>query len=68
MTGVQTCALPISVRRLADLPVVGGDRCSGDQHAALAGGFDMQSVMHEGCRVTGDAAKYVARVNVMYAF
>ena len=30
-------------------------------------GFDMQSVMHEGCRVTGDAAKYVARVNVMYA-
>ena len=30
-------------------------------------GFDMQSVMHEGCRVTGDAAKYVARINVMYA-
>ena len=30
-------------------------------------GFDMQSVMHEGCRVTGEAAKYVARVNVMYA-
>ena len=30
-------------------------------------GFDMQSVMHEGCRVTGDAPKYVARVNVMYA-
>ena len=30
-------------------------------------GFDMKSVMHEGCRVTGDAAKYVARVNVMYA-
>ena len=30
-------------------------------------GFDPQSVMHEGCRVTGEAAKYVARVNVMYA-
>ena len=30
-------------------------------------GFDMQSVMHEGCRVTGVTAKYVARINVLYA-
>ena len=29
-------------------------------------GFGMHSVVHEGCRVTGSAAKYVARVNVMY--
>lgn len=30
-------------------------------------GFSQHSVMHEGSRVTGSAAKYVARVNVMYA-
>ena len=30
-------------------------------------GFNLESVLHEGCRVTGGAAKYVARINVMYA-
>ena len=30
-------------------------------------GFGRQSVVHEGCRVTGTCAKYVARINVMYA-
>lgn len=29
-------------------------------------GFDRDSVLHEGCRVTGNVAKYVARINVMY--
>jgi 2OG-Fe(II) oxygenase superfamily len=29
-------------------------------------GFDSDSVLHEGCRVTGGVAKYVARINVMY--
>ena len=26
----------------------------------------MESVVHEGCRVTGDVSKYVARINVMF--
>ena len=30
-------------------------------------GFGRHSVVHEGSRVTGTAAKYVARINVMYA-
>ena len=30
-------------------------------------GFGADSVMHEGCRVSGNVAKYVARINVMYA-
>jgi len=25
-------------------------------------------VLHEGCRVFGDVSKYVARINVMYAW
>ena len=29
-------------------------------------GFGFASVVHEGCRVTGDVSKYVARINVMY--
>ena len=29
-------------------------------------GFGMESVVHEGCRVTGDVSKYVARINVMF--
>ncbi len=29
-------------------------------------GFGPQSVLHEGCRVQGAVAKYVARINVMY--
>lgn len=29
-------------------------------------GFGFDSVVHEGCRVTGGVAKYVARINVMY--
>lgn len=29
-------------------------------------GFGPDSVMHEGCRVTGSVSKYVARINVMY--
>ncbi len=29
-------------------------------------GFGPESVVHEGCRVTGDVAKYVARINVMF--
>jgi 2OG-Fe(II) oxygenase superfamily len=31
-------------------------------------GFGPQSVLHEGCRVFGDVSKYVARINVMYAW
>lgn len=31
-------------------------------------GFGPQSVLHEGSRVFGDVPKYVARINVMYAF
>ncbi len=30
-------------------------------------GFGPASVLHEGCRVSGDVSKYVARINVMYA-
>ena len=30
-------------------------------------GFGADSVLHEGCRVYGNAPKYVARINVMYA-
>ena len=29
-------------------------------------GFDRDSVVHEGCRVTGNVSKYVARINVMF--
>lgn len=29
-------------------------------------GFDSDSVVHEGCRVSGNVSKYVARINVMY--
>jgi 2OG-Fe(II) oxygenase superfamily len=29
-------------------------------------GFGPDSVVHEGCRVTGSVSKYVARINVMY--
>ena len=29
-------------------------------------GFGADSVVHEGCRVTGNVSKYVARINVMY--
>ena len=29
-------------------------------------GFGLESVVHEGCRVTGDVSKYVARINVMF--
>ena len=29
-------------------------------------GFDFDSVVHEGCRVTGSVSKYVARINVVY--
>ena len=29
-------------------------------------GFDRDSVVHEGCRVTGSVSKYVARINVMF--
>ena len=29
-------------------------------------GFGPNSVVHEGCRVTGSVSKYVARINVMY--
>ena len=29
-------------------------------------GFGMESVVHEGCRVTGEVSKYVARINVMF--
>lgn len=29
-------------------------------------GFGADSVVHEGCRVTGSVSKYVARINVMY--
>ena len=29
-------------------------------------GFGPQSVVHEGCRVSGDVSKYVARINVMF--
>ncbi len=29
-------------------------------------GFGADSVVHEGCRVTGTVSKYVARINVMY--
>jgi hypothetical protein len=29
-------------------------------------GFGFSSVVHEGCRVTGDMPKYVARITVMY--
>ena len=29
-------------------------------------GFGADSVLHEGCRVTGTVSKYVARINVMY--
>ena len=29
-------------------------------------GFGIDSVLHEGCRVTGDVSKYVARINVMF--
>jgi hypothetical protein len=29
-------------------------------------GFGVESVVHEGCRVTGGVSKYVARINVMY--
>ena len=29
-------------------------------------GFGLESVLHEGCRVTGDVSKYVARINVMF--
>ena len=29
-------------------------------------GFGEDSVVHEGCRVTGSVSKYVARINVMY--
>ena len=29
-------------------------------------GFGPESVVHEGCRVTGDVSKYVARINVMF--
>lgn len=31
-------------------------------------GFGPQSVLHEGCRVFGKVSKYVARINVMYAW
>jgi len=30
-------------------------------------GFGPGSVLHQGCRVSGDVSKYVARINVMYA-
>ena len=30
-------------------------------------GFGPDSVVHEGCRVTGHVSKYVARINVMYS-
>ena len=29
-------------------------------------GFSVESVIHEGCRVTGDVSKYVARIIVMF--
>lgn len=31
-------------------------------------GFGADSVVHEGCRVTGSVSKYVARINVIYGF
>ena len=29
-------------------------------------GFGLDSVVHEGCRVSGGVSKYVARINVMF--
>ena len=29
-------------------------------------GFGLESVVHEGCRVSGEVSKYVARINVMF--
>ena len=29
-------------------------------------GYGVDSVVHEGCRVTGTVPKYVARINIMY--